>query len=287
MSNISFEYRVLFTSAYFFFHFSLHFAQQIRIQGKFISSYVLMPPKKTPTKKFSSSAPTIDMTQANLLIVESPAKAKTIKKYLGAGYEVVASMGHVADLPSKGIGVDIANGFTPTYEVDAGKKTIVSTLKKAAKTMKVWLATDEDREGEAIAWHLARELGLDVKKTPRIVFHEITATALHDAVSKPRTLDLDLIDAQQARRVLDRLVGYELSPVLWKKIKTGLSAGRVQSVAVKLVVDREREIMSHETKHHYATQGTFVTAAKASFVAQYTVSLATKDKANEKLHSRA
>lgn len=248
-----------------------------------------MPPKKI-TKKFSSrtaSAPTIDTTQSNLLIVESPAKAKTIKKYLWTGYEVVASMGHVVDLPSKWLGIDIHNGFTPTYEVDAGKKSIVSTLKKAAKTMKVRLATDEDREWEAIAWHLARELWLNEKTTPRIVFHEITQTALQDAIQHPRTLDLALVDAQQARRVLDRLVGYELSPVLWKKIKTGLSAGRVQSVAVKLVVDREREIKSHETKRHFATEGNFITQAKEAFRAQYTVNLPTKDKAYEKLQSRA
>lgn len=229
----------------------------------------------------------IDTTQSNLLIVESPAKAKTIKKYLWKWYEVVASMGHVVDLPSKGLWIDIANGFTPTYEVDSGKKSVVSTLKKAAKTMKVWLATDEDREGEAIAWHLARELWLNEKTTPRIVFHEITQTALQDAIKHPRTLDLALVDAQQARRVLDRLVGYELSPVLWKKIKTGLSAWRVQSVAVKLVVDREREIINHETKRHFATEGNFITHAKEAFRAQYTTALPTKDKANEKLQSRA
>lgn len=233
------------------------------------------------------SAPSIDTTQQNLLIVESPAKAKTIKKYLWAGYEVVASMGHVVDLPSKGMGIDIAHGFTPTYEVDSAKKVIVSSLKKAAKTMKVWLATDEDREGEAIARHLARELWLDIQNTPRIVFHEITQSALQQAIASPRRLDLALVDAQQARRVLDRLVGYELSPVLRKKIKTGLSAGRVQSVAVKLVVDRERQIMAHEAQRKFAVEWTFQVATHALFRAQYTLQPATKEESVTMLQKRA
>jgi DNA topoisomerase-1 len=264
-----------------------------------------MPPKKPAPKRTTKSttwggarstkksfsrtvgAPTIDTTQQHLLIVESPAKAKTIKKYLWEGYEVVASMGHVVDLPSKGMGIDIKNWFTPSYEVDAGKKAVVSSLKKAAKTMKVWLATDEDREGEAIAWHLARELWLDVTKTPRIVFHEITQSALKEAIAHPRVLDLALVDAQQARRVLDRLVGYELSPVLWKKIKTWLSAGRVQSVAVKLVVDRERDIMAHSAEHKFTLEGQFVTTDALPFRAIYTKQLTTKDAAKKLLTSWA
>jgi len=196
-------------------------------------------------------------------------------------------MGHVADLPSKWMGVDIANWFTPTYEVDPGKKAVIGALKKAAKTMKVWLATDEDREWEAIAWHLARELWLDLQTTPRIVFHEITQTALEKAIKNPRSLDLALIDAQQARRVLDRLVWYELSPVLWKKIKTGLSAGRVQSVAVKLVVDREREIMAHSAENKFALEGQFITEQKEQFRAVYTTSIPTKDQASSLLTSRS
>jgi DNA topoisomerase-1 len=177
------------------------------------------------------------------------------------------------------MGIDILHNFTPVYEVDATKKARVNSLKKAAKTMKVWLATDEDREGEAIAWHLARELGLSLEKTPRIVFHEITPSALQQALAHPRTIDLSLVDAQQARRVLDRLVGYELSPVLRKKIKTGLSAGRVQSVAVKLVVDREREIMAHQAEHKFAVEGQFVTKDTESFRAIYIQQIPTKEKA--------
>lgn len=179
----------------------------------------------------------------NLVIVESPAKAKTIAKFLGKDFVVKSSFGHIRDLPKKGMSVDIANNFTPSYEVSSDKKKIVSELKKAAKEAEViWLASDEDREGEAIAWHLAEVLKLDPKKTRRIVFHEITEPAIKAAVEAPRTIDVALVDAQQARRILDRIVGYELSPVLWKKVRTGLSAGRVQSVAVRLIVEREREI---------------------------------------------
>jgi DNA topoisomerase-1 len=185
----------------------------------------------------------------NLVIVESPAKAKTIAKFLGKDFVVKSSFGHIRDLPKKGMSVDIANNFTPVYEVSADKKKVVSELKKAAKEADtVWLASDEDREGEAIAWHLAEVLKLDPKETKRIVFHEITEPAIKAAIQTPRTIDIALVDAQQARRILDRIVGYELSPVLWKKVRTGLSAGRVQSVAVRLIVDREREIEEFQTK---------------------------------------
>lgn len=178
----------------------------------------------------------------NLVIVESPAKAKTIEKFLGKDFIVKSSYGHIRDLPKKNMGVDIENKFEPTYEISPDKKKTVAELKKAAKGKEVWLAADEDREGEAIAWHVCEALKLDPKKTKRIVFHEITKSAITKAVETPRTVNMDLVDAQQARRVLDRLVGYELSPVLWKKIQAGLSAGRVQSVAVRLIVEREREI---------------------------------------------
>ncbi len=178
----------------------------------------------------------------NLVIVESPAKAKTIEKFLGKDYSVKSSFGHIRDLPKKGLNIDIEKGFEPKYEVSSDKKKVVTELRKAAKDSEVWLASDEDREGEAIAWHLTQALKLDPKKTKRIVFHEITKPAIEEAIKNPRTVDEKLVDAQQARRILDRLVGYELSPVLWKKVRTGLSAGRVQSVAVRLIVEREREI---------------------------------------------
>ncbi len=179
----------------------------------------------------------------NLVIVESPAKAKTIEKFLGKDFTVKSSFGHIRDLPKKGMSIDIEGGtFEPTYEVSTDKKKTVTELKKLSKDAIVWLAADEDREGEAIAWHLKEALKLDPKKTKRIVFHEITKPAILHAVENPRELDTNLVDAQQARRVLDRLVGYELSPVLWKKVRTGLSAGRVQSVAVRILVEREREI---------------------------------------------
>src|ERR1700722_11350510 len=161
----------------------------------------------------------------NLVIVESPAKAKTIEKFLGKDYVVKSSFGHIRDLPKKGLNIDIEHDFAPKYEVSADKRKVVSELKKAAAGSEVWLASDEDREGEAIAWHLTHALKLDPAKTKRIVFHEITKTAIEAAVQHPRTVDIKLVDAQQARRVLDRLVGYELSPVLWKKVRSGLSAG--------------------------------------------------------------
>lgn len=195
----------------------------------------------------------------NLVIVESPAKAKTIEKYLGSDFQVLSSMGHIRDLPQKGggLGIDVKDNFKPTYEISPDKLKIVSQLKKAAKNKTVWLATDEDREGEAISWHLCKALELDPKTTKRITFHEITKEAIEGAVKHPRTVDLKLVDAQQARRILDRLVGYELSPVLWKKIQTGLSAGRVQSVAVRLIVEREREIEAFDRKADYKVVGLF------------------------------
>lgn len=195
----------------------------------------------------------------NLVIVESPAKAKTIEKYLGQGFTVRSSYGHIRDIQKKGMGIDIANGFEPQYEISPDKKKTVNELKKLAKGAEtVWLATDEDREGEAIAWHLAEALNLDVAETKRIVFHEITQTAIKKAIAEPRTVDMDLVDAQQARRILDRIVGFELSPVLWKKIRTGLSAGRVQSVAVRLIVEREREIDAFQSEFVFRLQGALV-----------------------------
>jgi DNA topoisomerase-1 len=193
----------------------------------------------------------------NLVIVESPAKAKTIEQYLGKDYTVKSSYGHIRDLPKKGLNIDIEHNFEPTYEISPEKKKTVAELKKDAKTMDVWLASDEDREGEAIAWHLTQALGLDPAKTKRIVFHEITRPAIEAAIKNPRTVDVKLVDAQQARRVLDRLVGYELSPVLWKKVRTGLSAGRVQSVAVRLIVEREREIKDFTPESSYKVTAAF------------------------------
>lgn len=192
----------------------------------------------------------------NLVIVESPAKAKTIEKFLGNGFTVRSSFGHIRDIQKKGMGIDIENGFTPSYEISPDKKKNVAELRKLAKTSDtIWLATDEDREGEAIAWHLAEALKLDVADTKRIVFHEITKPAIQAAIKTPRTVDLDLVNAQQARRILDRIVGFELSPILWKKIRTGLSAGRVQSVAVRLIVEREKEIEAFESHFVFRVQG--------------------------------
>jgi DNA topoisomerase-1 len=193
----------------------------------------------------------------NLVIVESPAKAKTIEKFLGKDYTVKSSFGHIRDIPKKGMNIDIENGFTPTYEISPDKKKTIAELRKLAKGADVWLASDEDREGEAIAWHLAQALKLDLTKTKRIVFHEITKSAIEAAILKPRTVDINLVDAQQARRVLDRLVGYELSPVLWKKVRTGLSAGRVQSVTVRLIVERERDIRNFEAESSYKVTADF------------------------------
>ena len=200
-----------------------------------------------------------DEMAKNLVIVESPAKAKTIEKFLGTGYKVASSFGHIADLPARELGVDIDQDFLPKYEVSSDKKKVVSELKKLAqKAETVWLASDEDREGEAIAWHLAQNLKLKPEKTKRIVFHEITKNAILRAIDNPREIDYNLVNAQQARRVLDRLVGYELSPVLWRKVKPGLSAGRVQSVAVRLIVEREREIKEFSPAQAFKTQAVFL-----------------------------
>ncbi len=194
----------------------------------------------------------------NLVIVESPAKAKTIEGYLGKDYQVKSSFGHVRDLPKDDFAIDIEKDFEPTYAISSDKKDVVKELKKLAKEAEtIYLASDDDREGEAISWHLASALDLDNTKTRRIVFREITKNAIQNAIQNPRGIDLDLVNAQQARRILDRLVGYELSPILWKKIKTGLSAGRVQSVAVRLVVEREREIEKFEAKSSFKITALF------------------------------
>ena len=200
--------------------------------------------------------------QKNLVIVESPAKAKTIEKFLGSDYKVMSSYGHIRDLCKKNFSVEVDNGYKPIYEIPEDKKGIVADLKKAAKKAEtVWLASDEDREGEAIAWHLYEVLGLKPENTRRIVFHEITKNAILHAIENPRDIDLNLVDAQQARRVLDRIVGFELSPVLWKKIKPQLSAGRVQSVAVRLIVDREEEIKNFKAEPYMRVTGRFDTDA--------------------------
>lgn len=194
----------------------------------------------------------------NLVIVESPAKAKTIKGYLGKDFTVMSSYGHVRDLAKKGMAIDIENNFEPDYEVSSDKKALVSELKKAVKAADViWLASDEDREGEAISWHLYETLNLKNKETKRITFNEITKPAVQNAIKEPREINQELVNAQQARRILDRLVGFELSPVLWKKVKPSLSAGRVQSVAVRLLVDREREITKFTPKNHFVVSGDF------------------------------
>ena len=204
----------------------------------------------------------------NLVIVESPAKARTIERFLGSDFKVTSCYGHIVDLPSKELGVNIHKGFQPKYIVSSDKKKVVTNLKSLAKKAEfVWLASDEDREGEAIAWHLSNALKLDEKKTKRIVFHEITKKAILDAIQNPRKINYDLVNAQQARRVLDRLVGYQLSPVLWKKIKGGLSAGRVQSVSVRLIVEREREINSFLKSEYYKTNAEFLTSDGKKFKA--------------------
>lgn len=204
----------------------------------------------------------------NLVIVESPAKAKTIQKYLGKDFEVKSSFGHIRDLPKKGMGIDLKT-FTPDYEVSADKKKLVTELKAAVKKAEmIWLASDEDREGEAIAWHLADELKLKDDNTKRIVFHEITKNAILKAIENPRKIDQNLVNAQQARRILDRIVGFEMSPVLWKKVKTGLSAGRVQSVAVRLVVEREQEIRNFKSNSSYKVEGVFTNAEKQEIAAK-------------------
>ena len=189
---------------------------------------------------------------SNLVIVESPAKAGTIKSYLGSGYKVVASKGHVRDLPKSTLGIDVENGFEAKYINIRGKGDLIKSLKKDAKAAKyVYLATDPDREGEAISWHLASALELDPKKTRRVTFNEITKTAIKAAIKNPRDIDMDLVDSQQARRILDRIVGYKLSPFLWQKVKSGLSAGRVQSVATRVIVEREEEIRNFSPREYW------------------------------------
>ncbi|TRZ43225.1 type I DNA topoisomerase [Robertkochia solimangrovi] len=216
----------------------------------------------------------------NLVIVESPAKAKTIEKFLGKDFKVESSFGHIADLPSRELGVNVDADFKPKYVVSSDKKAVVKKLKDLAKKAEtVWLASDEDREGEAIAWHLAEELKLDKDKTKRIVFNSITKNAIQKAIDNPRNIDYNLVNAQQARRVLDRLVGYELSPVLWKKIKTGLSAGRVQSVSVRLIVEREREIKSFEPVASFKITAEFRNDDGKTFKARLSNSFDTKEEA--------
>ncbi|MGD0340204.1 MAG: type I DNA topoisomerase [Bacteroidales bacterium] len=194
----------------------------------------------------------------NLVIVESPAKAKTIEKFLGKDFRVVSSFGHIRDLSKKNLGIDVEKDFAPVYEVPKEKLKVVSDLRKAASEAKtIWIASDEDREGEAIAWHLANVLKLDLATTKRIVFHEITKDAISKAIENPRTIDMNLVNSQQARRILDRLVGFEISPVLWKKVQPSLSAGRVQSVAVRLIVEREREIFSFKSESSFRVTGEF------------------------------
>ena len=212
----------------------------------------------------------------NLVIVESPAKARTIERFLGNEYSVKSSFGHIRDLPKKGLNIDTENGFIPNYEISSDKKRVVNELIKLAKEANVLLASDEDREGEAIAWHLTQALKLDPLKTKRIVFHEITKTAIDEAIKHPRTIDLRLVDAQQARRVLDRLVGYELSPLLWKKVRPGLSAGRVQSVAVRLIIDREREIRNFKSQASFKISALFSHNSE-QFPASLTTNLADYD----------
>jgi DNA topoisomerase I len=195
----------------------------------------------------------------NLVIVESPAKAKTIEKFLGKDFHVVSSFGHIRDLSKKNLGIDVNNNFTPTYEVPTDKTKIVNELRKAAAEAKdIWIASDEDREGEAIAWHLVNVLNLDLSTTKRIVFHEITKEAISNAIEQPRLVDMNLVNSQQARRILDRIVGFEISPVLWKKVQPALSAGRVQSVAVRLLVEREREIISFKPESSFRTTAVFL-----------------------------
>jgi DNA topoisomerase I len=194
----------------------------------------------------------------NLVIVESPAKAKTIEKFLGKDFRVVSSFGHIRDLSKKNLGIDIENSFTPVYEIPKEKSKVVAELRKAASDSKnIWIASDEDREGEAIAWHLVNVLNLDLSATKRIVFHEITKEAISHAIENPRQVDMNLVNSQQARRILDRLVGFEISPVLWKKVQPALSAGRVQSVAVRLIVEREREIISFEIESAFRVTAIF------------------------------
>ncbi|MBX3163531.1 MAG: type I DNA topoisomerase [Bacteroidetes bacterium] len=218
----------------------------------------------------------------NLVIVESPAKAKTIEGFLGKDFTVKSSFGHVRDLVKKGYGVDIEKDFTPTYEVQPDKEKVIAELKKLSKAAEmVWLASDEDREGEAISWHLFETLGLDKKKTKRIVFHEITKPAIQKAIANPREIDINLVNAQQARRILDRLVGFELSPILWKKVRPSLSAGRVQSVAVRLIVEREREVKNFQSTSAFKVSAIFIVGGKSVLKAELDNRFKTEPEAND------
>ncbi|MBR0142310.1 MAG: type I DNA topoisomerase [Ruminococcus sp.] len=222
---------------------------------------------------------------SDLVIVESPAKAKTIQKYLGAGYEVIASMGHIRDLPKSKMGVDIDNDFQPQYTDMKGKEDIIKDLKKRAKKCeKVYLATDPDREGEAISWHIAQMLGLDMNDNNRVAFNEITKTGITNGMNNPHKIDTDLVNAQQARRILDRIVGYQLSPFLWKKVKRGLSAGRVQTVAVRIIVDRENEIKKFVPKEYWSIDAKFTAPSSRK---TFDASLLTVDGNKTELSSQA
>ena len=230
----------------------------------------------TKTKKKTTA-------KKNLVIVESPAKAKTIEKYLGRNYKVLASVGHIRDLKKSTMSVDFENNYEPEYINIRGKGPLINDLKKEAKKAKqVYLASDPDREGEAISWHLAHILNLDEHDKNRVVFNEITKDAVKNAFKEPRQIDMDLVDAQQARRVLDRIVGYSISPILWKKVKKGLSAGRVQSVALKLIIDRENEINAFKPEEYWTIDGTFKKGARQFQASFYSINgkkmkLATND----------
>ena len=203
---------------------------------------------------------------ANLVIVESPSKASTIKGYLGSNYKVIASKGHVRDLPKSSLGVDIENGFEPHYINIRGKGDLIKDIRKEAKNAnKVFLATDPDREGEAISWHLAQALGIPVEQTLRVTFNEVTKTAVKAAIKEPRRIDMNLVDAQQARRILDRIVGYKISPFLWKNVRSGLSAGRVQSVATRIICEREEEIRAFVPVEYWTIDATLATLDNKEF----------------------
>ena len=224
----------------------------------------------------------------NLVIVESPEKAKTIEKFLGKDYTVKSSKGHIRDLSKKEMSIDVENNYEPEYHISDDRHKLVAELKKdAAEAEQVWLASDEDREGEAIAWHLQETLNLDKEKTKRIVFHEITKSAILNAIENPRKINMDLVDAQQARRVLDRLVGYEISPILWSKIKPALSAGRVQSVAVRLIVEREQEIKNFKSESYFRITAQLCTADNKQIAAEISRRVATEDEAQKMLESIA
>ena len=225
---------------------------------------------------------------ANLVIVESPTKASTIKGYLGSNYKVLASKGHVRDLPKSTLGIDVENEFEAKYINIRGKAELINELKKEAKNAdKVYLATDPDREGEAISWHLATVLGLDENKALRVSFNEITKKAVREAINHPESINMDLVDSQQTRRILDRIVGYKISPLLWRKVRNGLSAGRVQSVATKLIVDREKEIKNFVSEESWTLDGIFENSEKRSFKLRFygdkngKIDLKTKDETED------